>query len=128
MSENVDLVRQIHAAWDRGDYSDSSWAAEDIEYQTPGVPSNRVRGRAAMSQAWGDWLRGWRSFHVRADEFRPRGDKVLVLMHFEGEGRSSGLPIRQQLANVFTVRAGKVARLATYEDPADAFAELGIEE
>ena len=128
MSENLELVKRIHADWERGDYSESSWAAEDIEYQTPSLPPSRVRGRAAMSASWGDWLRGWREFFVRAEEFREHGDKVLVLMHFEGEGRASGLPVRQQLANVFTIRGGEVVRLATYEDPALASAEFSGEE
>ncbi len=128
MTDSLELVRQIHASWERGDYSDSSWAAEDIEYQTPSLPPTRVRGRAAMSKAWGEWLSGWRDFRVRAQEFRVHGDKVLVVMRFEGEGRASGLPVREQLTNVFTIRDGRVRRLATYEDPARAFAELHAKE
>jgi hypothetical protein len=31
-SANIDFVRSIHAAWDRGDYSSVEWAHPEIEF------------------------------------------------------------------------------------------------
>jgi hypothetical protein len=66
MSANLDLVRSIYAAWERGGSSLVEWAQPEIEFviadgPTPGSWS----GRAAMTDAWRDFLRAW-------EEFRPR--------------------------------------------------------
>ena len=127
--ENVDLVRRIYTAWERGDFSETWWCADDIEFEiTDGLPPIRVRGADAMRSAWRDWLQGWESFHTRAEEFRDLGDAVLAINTFGGEGRTSGLQPDARGATVWTIRDGRVTRLALYAGVENAFADLGIED
>ena len=69
---------------------------------------------------------------AEADEYRALDDeRVLVLMHFSGRGKTSGLEvgdIHMKGANLFHVRDGKVSRLVTYWDRERAFADVGLEE
>ena len=67
---------------------------------------------------------------VRVDEYRELDDeRVLVLYHFFGRGKASGLElgqVRTQAAHVFHVREGQVIKLVIYLDRDRAFADLGL--
>jgi len=53
MGENLDLVRGICAAWERGDFSSADWAHPEIEFDYPlGVESATFRGVEEMGTAW----------------------------------------------------------------------------
>ena len=44
MSANLDLVRSIYAAWERGDRSSVEWAHPEIEYELVGGPAPETGG------------------------------------------------------------------------------------
>ena len=128
-AENVELVRRIYSAWERGDFSESWWCAEDFEFQLPDGPYPGIHhGAAGMARAWREWLQGWRSFHTRLVQVRDLGDRVLAVNRFGGEGRTSGLVPDALGATVWDIRDGKVTRLAPYVRLENALADLGIED
>ena len=133
MSANLELVRSIFAAWERGDYSSADWADPGIEYIWADGPSpGSWTGRRAMAQSWGDWLRAWEEFLAKADDYRViDGNRILVLNSFGGRGKTSGVGVGQlmtQGASVWTLHAGRVTRLVLYWNRGRALGELGLEE
>ena len=131
--ENLELVRSIFAAWKRGDYSSAEWAHPEIELVAADGPTpGSWTGVAAMAEAWRETLSAFEELLSEADEYRALDDeRVLVLMHFSGRGKTSGLEvgdIHMKGANLFHVRDGKVSRLVTYWDRERAFADLGLGE
>jgi ketosteroid isomerase-like protein len=131
MSENLDLVRSIYAKWERGDYSSADWAHPEIEYAfVDGPTPGRWTGRAAAGEAWRDFLSAWEDYRTEVDEYRELdGERVLVLVHVSGSGKTSGLDLAQMGAggaSLFHLRDGKVTSFVNYFDRDRAFADLGL--
>jgi ketosteroid isomerase-like protein len=133
MSENLDLVRSLYADWERGDFSHVEWAHPEIEFVIADGPEpTRVFGAASMARAWSEFPGAWEDLRAEAEEYRELdGERVLVLMHYRGRGKTSGLELGQMQtknAALFHVRDGKVTRFVAYWDRDRAHADLGLEE
>jgi ketosteroid isomerase-like protein len=133
MSENLDLVRSIHAAWERGDYSSVEWADPEIEIVTADGPDpGSWTGIAAAAEVWRSRLSAWEEPRLQVDEYREVDDeRVLVLAHASMRGKTSGLELGQSQtrgAHLLHIRDGKVTRFVVYWDRDRAFADLGLEE
>jgi ketosteroid isomerase-like protein len=128
-SKNLDLVRSIYAAWERGDFGSAEWADSEIEYLVVDGPEpSRWTGLAGMAQGWRDWLRAWEDFRAEPEEYLDLdNERILVLVHNSGRGRTSGLELEQRsAANLFELRDGKVTKLVIYFDRERALADLGF--
>jgi ketosteroid isomerase-like protein len=133
VSANLDLVRSIFAAWERGDYSSVDWADPAIEYLLPDAPLPvKSTGTARMADAWRDFLDAWESLRTEVEEYRelPDGEHVLALVSAAARGKRSGLDLtelRWKGAQLFQIREGKVTRLVNYTDRDHALADLDLE-
>ena len=131
MSENLDLVRSIYAAWERGDFDSADWAAHEIEYARVDLPDpDSWTGAARSEEAWRDYLSAWQDYRFSVDEYRELDDeRVLVLVRRSGRGKTSGLELDQMQtegAHLFHLREGKVTRLVAYMYRDRALADLGL--
>jgi ketosteroid isomerase-like protein len=129
--ENMDLVRSIYAAWERGDFTSAEWAHPEIESVAADGPApGRPTGLAGMAEVHRDWLSTWEEWRVEAEEYRELdGERVLVLFHFSARCKTSGLEIGQiwtKGASLFHLRAGQVTRLVQYFDRAKALEAAGL--
>jgi ketosteroid isomerase-like protein len=112
LSANLDLVRSIFEAWERGDYSSAEWAHLAIEFViVEGSSPGRSTGLAGMAAAWREFLSAWEDYRIEADEYRDLdGERVLVLVHSNGRNKTSGLELRQMQTTggtcLFHVRSG----------------------
>src|ERR1700736_6416350 len=118
MSENLDLVRSIYAAWEHGDYSSVEWAHPEIDYvilRAAGLPSVNAKGLTEMRDAARANIEVWAQLRIAAEEYREvDSERVLVLDDVTGRGKRSGLEIRplgESGAHLFHVRDGMVTRL-----------------
>jgi ketosteroid isomerase-like protein len=130
-SANLELVRSIYAAWDRGDYSSAAWAHPGVEYVIADGPSpGSWGGLTGMAEGVRDALSAWKDVRQEAEDYRELdAERVLVFTRWYGSGKTSGVDLGQMRtrgADVFHIRNGKVIRLVTYFGRERALADLGL--
>jgi ketosteroid isomerase-like protein len=120
--ENVALVRGIYDAFATGDVPavlgamrpDMVWnEAENF----PLADRNPYVGHDAILH--GVFVRlgeQWDGFAVEVDELLDAGDTVVALGHYRGTHRTTGKPIRAQLAHVWRLEGGKAKSFQQYTD------------
>ena len=88
MSANLDLVRSIYAAWERGDFSRADWADPEIEYSWVEGPAPRTwTGLKGMAEANQDVLGAWDDVRLEAMQYREI-DNQRVFVQFVQYGRA----------------------------------------
>src|SRR5689334_2025646 len=130
MSDNLDLVRSIYASVGRGDYSSADWASEDIEYVVAdGLAPATVKGLGGLVYAMREAFSVIEDWRDQPEEFRELDtERVLVLSKFSGRGKTSGLAVEQDVAQLFEIHEGSVTKIVVYFDRTHALAELGLTE
>jgi uncharacterized protein len=130
MSEaNVDVVKRGLAAFNRGSFEESIESIHpDIEWHdTPDLPGGGVhRGRDAVLAQWRGMADALEGFAAEPEEFFDAGDHVVVFQRSRGRGRTSGIEVSREMAQVFTVRDGMVVKVVGYADRRAALEAVGL--
>jgi ketosteroid isomerase-like protein len=128
MTSNLDLVRSIHAAWERGDFSSAAWADPEIELVfADGPDPGAWKGLGEVAEGWRNFLSTWEDWHVEVEEYREIDDEqVLVPLRLWGRGKTSGLDMSARAANLYTLHFGMVLKIVLYWDRDRALADLGL--
>jgi ketosteroid isomerase-like protein len=129
--ENVDLVLQACAAWERLHPGEiAALYAADAELVSPRaeMSGRTYHGRENVREWIADFLSAFGRPRMEFQEVVDAGEQVLVMERLWTCGRSSGVPISITLANAFTVRNGLITRHAVHEDRAQACEAIGLRE
>ncbi len=123
--ENVETFRRNVEAWNHDDFD--AW----IENFDPEVRWTALleefRGHAGIRQAW-------QSFKVdaelksRFDDIRDLGDSVLALGELTGTGRTTGMDLIGEIAQLATFRDGKIVSFDDFASHAEALKATGLQE
>jgi ketosteroid isomerase-like protein len=126
--ENVEIIRDAHARWARGDFSSQEFLDPDIEvfWQTP--DATVTRGVEALAEGWREWLSPWENLTVEAERLIEAGNRVVVLAVLRGRGKGSGIEIELRAGYVWTLRDRKAIRLEAYGDHKAALEAAGLSE
>jgi uncharacterized protein len=130
--ENVEVVERLAPAFNRRDLTEFLELLDpDVEWvPLLAVLEGRVyRGHEEVRQWIEDLATDWEFFEVYYDELHDLGDQVLALGGWRGRGRASGVELGDRPATwLLDLRDGKVARLRTFTDRAEAIEAVGLRE
>ncbi|MDP9270731.1 MAG: nuclear transport factor 2 family protein [Chloroflexota bacterium] len=126
--QNVEIIREAHARWAKGDFSSQEFLHPDIEvlWQTP--DATVTRGIGAFAEAWREWLAPWESLTVEGERVIEAGDRVVVLALLRGRGTGSGIEIELRAGYIWTWRGRMAVRLEAFEDHKTALEAVGLSE
>ena len=88
----------------------------------------RFVGLEGFRAGWLDWLEPWESYRVEIEDVVDKGDDALVLVRDYGRRAGTTGEVSVVGAAVWTVREGKVARVAFYLDRSEALKAVGLSE
>src|SRR5688500_5888730 len=113
---NLEIVRSIYAAWERGDFGSADWAHPEVEFVIADGPEpGSWTGVGGMTEGVRSIASAWEDLRGEAEECRELDDeRVLVLTRRSGRGKPSSLElgrVRSKSAQVFHIRGGRVTRL-----------------
>jgi ketosteroid isomerase-like protein len=129
--ENVEVVRSFYDAWARHDLPGPAELMDpEIEYVNPAgaVEPGTRRGRTAFRRAVEKAFEGWETWQIEPEQFRTVEDQVAVVLRYRARWRRSGIEVESRESALWTLREGKVARYAWFQEPDEALEAAGLSE
>jgi ketosteroid isomerase-like protein len=130
--ENVEVVRGHIEAFRRGDPPGA------LSYLDPYVVLDPSRGGLDLTVAYGHeefsqtirhYIGTFEDYDYGAQRLTDLGSgTVLALITEEGRGKSSGAPVRQSFAALYTVIDSKIARVTFFPSEEQALEAAGLSE
>jgi uncharacterized protein len=125
-------VRRAYEAMNKREFSRMpEFLDPDVEFDMSRNILNPdvYRGYAGFERLVGVIEDVWDDFRFEIQELIDAGDSVVAGVTVSGKGSGSGVPTEMQVFNVWTLRDGKVVRLAGgYRNRADALEAAGLSE
>ena len=129
--ESVELLRRFYESFNQRDLDAVlELCTNDVEvYKDPEVvemvAAATPRGQERVAQYLRGWLESWTAYHARPEEFVQSGDDVAALVQLRARGKGSQFDIEEEMADVFALRDGRIARLRLYVRRGEALDSLG---
>ncbi|MDQ3730130.1 MAG: nuclear transport factor 2 family protein [Actinomycetota bacterium] len=134
--ENVEIVRGVIEAHDRGDF-DAVFDVYDpaIEWHIGALPFTGsdfkpvYYGHEGVRSFWRTWLAAWETASFEYEEFHDAGHHVLTILSQRIRGRTSGVELEwRSYGQVWTISDAKIVRVEFFLARAEAFEAVGLPE
>jgi ketosteroid isomerase-like protein len=127
MSENLDLLRSIFAAWERGDFASGiEPLAADIRYSAAQPEGQAIAsGRVEMARFLRDFLASWDRYWIELHDLQEVApDRFLATATQYGSGKDSGAETSMPAFIAIAFRDREIAQLEFFYGHAGAVSAL----
>src|SRR5919198_3176499 len=120
--ENVDRLRTVWDAWNRGDLDLSMLDPEVVMEDTvlPDSAGETYRGPEGVLRAWRRWTEAWDEFTTEVEQIVDAVERLVSIHTVRLQGKHSGASMTFRYAYLYTLRDGKVIHIRSYLNPAEA--------
>ena len=127
--ENVELVRRVYDALNRGD-----WDAvfrdmhPDVEITTERLNAGTHRRREAVQGLGEDYIAAFDNMVFEPEEFLENGDQVVVLLTRRARPKGGRGEMVVRNGHIWTIREGTILSMKSFPDPEKALETAGLSE
>jgi len=134
--ENVEIVCQVYDAVARQD-TERVFALYDPEVELDGSQSpyrdlgigGVYRGHDGLRMFFREYQEPWESIEDDCEELIDAGEHVVSVVHSRARGRASGAEVESRAQyGLWTIREGKVVRVAWFKTRGKALEAAGLSE
>jgi ketosteroid isomerase-like protein len=130
---DLELVARSWTAWAERDMDSitATWDPEiewDLTRYEEAPPGTVARGIDEVMGMMVAWLATWRSYEVMPESFEQAGEgEVLVMVRRRARTRGTDSPADRLAAQLWTLRDGRVLRIRSFSDVAEARRVAGLD-
>ncbi len=129
--QNVETVKRLVEAFNDRDVDGfAETTTPDFEWITSmaAVEGEVFRGREGIDTYFAHMRDAWEEFLALTDGYQDLGDRVLWRGRLQGRGLGSGVPVTAPLDILYDLRDGRISRMHSFLDHAEALRAAGLEE
>ena len=130
--ENVEVVRSVWDAWNRGDLEG---ILDGISPESEFHPSGRFmdtqqvyRGREEYVDFWREFRAAWEEITIGIERIEDLDNRVLTLGTPHGRGVESGVEVNAEAAWLHTIKDGLIVHTQSFATWKEALEAAGLSE
>ena len=129
--ENVEIVRRVYDAVARRDTEAVLDLYDpEIEWRPWHDLTGRgvYRGHEELKMFYREWREAWGDYDEKYEELIDAGDHVVVVATGRGHGQASGAEVAWTQYGTWTIRDGRIIRVAWFPTRGEALEAAGLSE
>lgn len=128
--QNVETVQRGFDALNRGEIGGIlAFVHPDFETVVPpelSAEPSAYRGHDGVRRYFESFYDAMRDIRFIADRIWDAGDAVVVALRLTARGKETGIPVEQQVGQVWTIRDGMAVRVENFVTVSEALESVGL--